>query len=112
MLLSAVSLYIVALPIVIKLIGMGMLLFYSYLLYTHVSVTHFIYLGSDQCQCELSNGMVYLATLADDSIFLRWFILMRFVANDNQQSYSIILFKGSEGFILAQRIRQQVLFNG
>lgn len=111
MLLSGFSLYVVTMPIIVKLISWGVLIFYSYLLSTAVSVRHFFYLGKDQFECHISNGRVYVATLANDSIFMSWFILMRFCVTGHHRSYSVILFRGSEKFTAAQRIKQQVLFS-
>ena len=109
-LLSAFCLDVVVLPVFVKIVGVVILFFYSTLLLRHHSIQRVTYLCHHQFQCELDDGTVCFATLAEDSIFLHWFVLLRFIVKDQRKSYSVILFKGSEKFAMAQHVRQQVLF--
>ena len=103
--LAALSLYVISMPIIFKLLGALLLIAYVYKLLTNDPISQVIYLGTHHLQCHLHNGTVCFATLADDSIFLRWFVLLRFVVDNSQRSYSLLIFKHSAQWPLAQQIR-------
>ena len=102
---AAFSLYVISMPIVFKLLGALLLIAYVYKLLTNDPISQVIYLDNNHLQCHLNNGTVCFATLADDSIFLRWFVLLHFVADNNRRSYSLLIFKHSAQWPLAEQIR-------
>ena len=104
--LAALSLYVISMPIVFKLFGALLLVSYVYKLLTNDPISQVIYLGNNHLQCHLNNGTVCFATLANDSIFLRWFVLLRFITDNSRRSYSLLIFKRSAQWSLAQQIRQ------
>ena len=105
--LAAWSLYIVTLPLSLKCVGYIALCVYLYRLLREHPVKNITPIGNAHVQCEMSNGAVCFATIADDSIFLRWFILLRLVPKNHQATFSVIVFKWSPHWTTAQQLRKQ-----